>query len=433
MAVTKVIINGHRWIGKLKRIKEHKGTVSVKIVTDQGTTTARLHDFNGTRLTPVLNKKESVLTFVCGPVLERAEEILANIPQVAARMQPNEAQEIDFATLPFGMNESDVMFLATLKRGGDWNTAPINRSLFPFQDLSISPFAQVLHYAQSGYEGAKAYRTVDGNIVSFRLKENAQRHAKTSARLALTPIPANYYVNAIKSTVLANERLVAPPGLGAAMYIRPLHFGIGPQLGLAPSPTEAFMIIVTPVGPYFKGGFSPKSLLVQDEYRRSAPGLTGAVKAAGNYANCLLAGITAKEQNFAEVLYLDAMTGRHVEEVGAANAFFMIEGKLYTPPLGGTILAGITRDSLITLARDMGIEVIDHIPLPIDLAMRASEAFCSGTAAVVTPIGSITRGGHKTEFNNGRVGPVTQSLYDKLIGIQEGREPDTYGWLYPLT
>jgi branched-chain amino acid aminotransferase len=432
MTVHKVVITGPQFIGA-KRSKAFNKRVGVEIHTDRGKTTARLDDFHDVPLEPNLNPASYVQTFVCGPVIEKAEEVLAEVPEVRERMQPTEAEEIDVANLPFGLNGSDVMFFVQINRGGDWKSAAVKNSLHPFQPFPIDPGAQVLHYAQSGFEGAKAYRTVKGRIVSFRLKENAERHARTAARLTSTPIPTNYYLEAVRSTVLANEHLIAPPGLGAAMYIRPLHFGIGPQLGLAPAPVEAFMIFVSPVGPYFKGGFTPKPMLVQNKYKRSAPGLTGDVKAAGNYANCLLPGLIAKEQDFAEVIYLDAMTGRNVEEVGAANAFFVVDGTLYTPALSGTILAGITRASLITLARDMGIRVKDNDRLPIGYAMRASEAFCSGTAAVVTPIGSVTKGNETVVFNNGKVGPLTHLLYNRLVDIQEERVPDPYRWVYPLT
>ena len=432
MKIHRVIIHGPQLIGA-QRLKNLKHRTDVTLVTTAGTTTARLNDFQDVKLEPSLNPESFTQTFFCGPVLERAQRVLESTPEVAARIQLREAEKIDFGSLTFGLNKSDVMLFATIKRGGDWTSRSISNSLHPFGKIPLSPVAEVLHYAQTGFEGAKAYRSAKGRIVCFRLPENAKRHAQTSERLALTPIPEKYYLEAVRQTVLANKRLLAPPGMGAAMYIRPLHFGSGPQLGLAPAPEESFMIFVSPVGPYFEGGFKAQAMMVQDEFNRSAPGLMGKVKAGANYANCLKPGLLAKQNSFAEVIYLDAMLNQNVEEVGAANAFFVVDGKLYTPSLSGTILAGITRDSLITLARDMGIEVIDNQPVPIRLAKKASEAFCSGTAAVLTPIGSITHGSEEIVFNGRKVGPMTELLYKRLTDIQEERVADPYGWVYQLS
>ncbi|MBU1617041.1 MAG: branched-chain amino acid aminotransferase [Candidatus Margulisbacteria bacterium] len=431
VVVKRVTVNGCQVRALPRSIDfRNKNMTGVRCETNRGEVSLRLRDFDGVPLQPSLDPGAFSQTFVCGPVLERAEKVISSVPEIRSRLFPMPSANIDFANLPFGLNASDVMFVSQIKRGDDWRSVPINRSLFPFQGLSLSPAAQVIHYGQTGFEGGKAYRSSKGRIVSFRLEENAKRHARTSARIALTPIPADYYLEAIKATVLANEQLLAPPGLGAALYLRPTHFGSGPQLGVAPAPVETFMVFVSPVGPYFKGGFTGKPMLVEDLYRRSAPGLMGDVKVGGNYAGSLLPGTTAKANDFAEVIYLDAMTGKNVEEVGAANAFFVVNGVLYTPKLTGTILPGITRDSIITLARDMGIKVVDDRPLPLKFALKADEAFCTGTAAVVTPVGSITKGGKKTTFNNGEAGPLTRTLYETLVGIQEERISDPYGWVY---
>jgi len=431
-AVKRVILSGPQLIGA-RRVKALRGRVGAQIVAEQGVAQARLNDFRGISLEPSLNPDAYTQTFVCGPVIERAQEILAEIPQVATRLQPGATQEIDFSALTFGLNRSDVMFLSTIKRGGEWSSVSISNSLYPFENISLSPVTQALHYGQAGFEGAKAYRSVRDRIVGFRLPENAKRHQRTSARLALTPIPEQVYLEAVRATVLANQHLLAPPGFGASMYIRPLHFGSGAQLGVAPAPSETLMIFVSPVGPYFKGGFSAKPMLIEEHFRRSAPGLMGDVKVAGNYAGSILPGLLAKARGFAEAIYLDVASGANIEEVGAANAFFVLDGTIYTPGLSGTILPGITRDSLITLAIDMGIKVIDNQPIPLNLAKKADEAFCSGTAAVVTPISSITIGKRTIEFNQGKVGPITQALYTKLNDIQEERIPDHFGWVYPLS
>jgi branched-chain amino acid aminotransferase len=215
------------------------------------------------------------------------------------------------------------------------------------------------------------------------------------------------------------------------MYVRPLLMGSGAVLGVAPAPSYRFLVYVTPVGPYFKGGVTAIDLVISEEHHRAAPGGSGGVKAIGNYAPGMMPSKKAKSEGYAEVIYLDAETHTCIEEVGAANFFCVKDGVLYTPELTGTILPGITRDSLIKLARHNGIEV-HETKVTAEFAMSADEAFCCGTAAVISPIGSITKGDTKAEYGNGKPGELTTKLYNQLVGIQNETEEDIFGWLHEV-
>jgi branched-chain amino acid aminotransferase len=249
-------------------------------------------------------------------------------------------------------------------------------------------------------------------------------------RLKMPPVPESIFIDAVEQVVQANIDWLPPMGRGA-MYVRPLLMGSGPVLGVAPAPSYSFMIYVTPVGPYFKGGMRAIELLISDEFHRAAPGGSGGVKAIGNYAPGMMPSKLAKAQGYAEVIYLDARTSTYIEEVGAANFFCVKDNVLYTPELTGTILPGITRDSIIALARHMGYEVVEE-KVSAEFAMSADEAFCCGTAAVISPIGSITHGETKITYGNGQPGTLTTTLYDKLTGIQNETEDDIFGWLHEV-
>jgi len=234
------------------------------------------------------------------------------------------------------------------------------------------------------------------------------------------------FLDAVHQVVQENIRWLPPNGRGE-LYIRPLIFGSGAILGVAPAPEYTFLVYAVPVGPYFKGGMNPISLKVSDEFHRAAPGGSGGVKAIGNYAPGMMPSKNAKAEGYAEIIYLDAVHHRYVEEVGAANFFCVKDNVLYTPELTGTILPGITRLSVIELARSLGYQVLET-KVDIEFAMGADEAFCAGTAAVISPIGSIEHGGNVATYCDGEVGAVTKQLYDALTAIQEGRAPDPFGW-----
>jgi len=242
----------------------------------------------------------------------------------------------------------------------------------------------------------------------------------------MPPVPEEMFLDAVKQTVRENLRWVPPMGKGA-LYIRPLLMGSGPILGVAPAPEYTFLVFVSPVGPYFKGGITPTSLRVSDEFHRAAPGGSGGVKAIGNYAPGMIPSKMAKKEGYSEIIYLDAANHKYIEEVGAANFFCVKGGKVSTPELTGTILPGITRSSIIELARSRGYEVTEE-KVEVGYAMDADECFCVGTAAVVSSIGKIQHGNRVVEYCGGKVGPVTMQLYDELTAIQQRRAPDEFGW-----
>ena len=329
---------------------------------------------------------------------------------------------IDWDSLTFSFTKTDRMYYATCKLGEEWEPGVMQ----DFQDLVMSPAAGVINYGQGLFEGMKARRAPDGRILLFRPELNARRSADGCRRLGMPPVSEEMFLDAVYEVVRQNERWIPPNGRGE-LYIRPLIFGSGEILGVAPAPEYTFLVYAVPVGPYFKGGLNPISLKVSDEFHRAAPGGSGGVKAIGNYAPGMMPSKKAKAEGYAEIIYLDAVEHRYVEEVGAANFFCVKDNVLYTPELTGTILPGITRLSTIELARSLGYEV-HETKVDIEFAMQADEAFCAGTAAVISPIGKIEQSGKVTEYCEGEIGPITRQLYDALTAIQEGRAEDPFGW-----
>eukprot|EP00931_Biecheleriopsis_adriatica_P063128 TRINITY_DN38194_c0_g1_i2.p1 TRINITY_DN38194_c0_g1~~TRINITY_DN38194_c0_g1_i2.p1 ORF type:complete len:326 (-),score=66.31 TRINITY_DN38194_c0_g1_i2:45-1022(-) len=315
------------------------------------------------------------------------------------------------------------MYLSQIRAGEAWKSGDLK----PYGDIPISPAAGVLNYGQGIFEGMKAQRTPDGEIVMFRPDMNAARFESGARRLGMPPVPKDIFVDAVKAVVAANARWVPPGGRGA-LYLRPCLWGSGGILGVAPAPQFTFCIFACPVGPYFKGGMTPISLKVSDEFHRAAPGGQGGIKAIGNYAPGMIPSMDAKKDGFSEVIYLDAVEHRYVEEVGAANFFCVKNGTVHTPKLTGTILPGVTRASVCQLAKDMGMDVKEE-RLDISFALTADEAFCTGTAAVLAPIGKIQHGARVVEFCKGEVGATTRKLYAALTGIQQRQLPDKHGWV----
>ena len=334
----------------------------------------------------------------------------------------NDGPAIDWDSMIFSYQKTDRMYIAHCKEGGDWGPGVMQ----DFQDLSISPAAGVLNYGQGLFEGMKAQRATDGSIVLFRPERNAKRMQSGASRLGIPVVPEEMFLDAVRQTVIENIRWIPPIGKGA-LYIRPLLMGSGAILGVAPAPEYTFLVYVSPVGPYFKGGLKPISLKVSDEFHRAAPGGSGGVKAIGNYAPGMVPSKDAKAQGFAEIIYLDAVHHKYVEEVGAANFFCINDGVISTPELTGTILPGVTRASVIEIAKDMGYDVREE-KVDVDYALNADECFCAGTAAVISSIGSIQHGDKVANFGDGEVGPITRILYDELTGIQQRRIPDERGW-----
>ena len=334
---------------------------------------------------------------------------------------------VDWDSLTFSMTETDFMYIAKTDIDAPWTPGEV----LPYGNISISPAAGVINYGQGLFEGMKAYRTNAGRVVLFRPEENARRMQRGADRLKMPPVPESIFIDAVEQCVQQNSRWIPPMGKGA-LYVRPLLIGSGPVLGVAPAPEYTFMIYVTPVGPYFKGGMSCINLLISDHHHRAAPGGSGGVKAIGNYAPGMMPSKNAKAAGYAEVIYLDAEEHKYVEEVGAANFFCLKDGVLYTPELTGTILPGITRDSIIQLARHMGYEVVET-KVEAEFAMSAEEAFCCGTAAVISPIGSITLGDKTSTYSDGVTpGELTLKLYNALTNIQNEVDEDTFGWVHPV-
>ena len=334
-------------------------------------------------------------------------------------------KNIDWANLGFGYVQTDKRFVANYKDGA-WNEGTLTED----PNVVLNECAGVLQYAQTVFEGMKAYRTEDGRVVCFRPDLNASRMADSARRLEMPPFPEDRFVQAIVDTVKANIDYVPPYGSGATLYIRPYMFGSNPVIGVKPADEYQFRILTTPVGPYFKGGAKPITIKVSD-FDRAAPHGTGHIKAGLNYAMSLHAIVTAHKEGFDENMYLDAATRTKVEETGGANFIFVTkDGKVVTPK-SNSILPSITRRSLMVVAKDiLGLEAEER-EVYFDEVKDFAECGLCGTAAVISPVGKINDHGKEICFPSGmeKMGPVIQKLYDTLTGIQMGRIEGPEGWL----
>ncbi len=340
-------------------------------------------------------------------------------------MQTMEKANIDWANLGFGYYKTDKRFVSMFK-DGKWDEG----SLTDDENITMNECACVLQYAQTCFEGMKAYETVDGHVVIFRPDMNAQRMFDTAQRLEMQPYPQDKFVEAVEQVVKANLKYVPPYGTGASLYIRPYLFGYSPVMGVKPAQDFMFRIFVSPVGPYFKGGSKPITLKVSD-FDRAAPNGTGHVKAGLNYAMSLHAGVTAHKEGYAENLYLDPQTRTKVEETGGANFLFITkDGKVVTPK-SSSILPSITRRSLMYVAKHyLGLEVEEREVYLEELKDFAECGLC-GTAAVISPVGRIDDHGKSIDFPSGMDAPgeITKKLYDTLTGIQYGKIEAPEGWI----
>ena len=334
-------------------------------------------------------------------------------------------KNIDWANLGFGYVQTDKRFVANYKDGA-WDEGTLTED----PNVVLNECAGVLQYAQTVFEGIKAYRTEDGRVVCFRPDLNASRMADSAKRLEMPPFPEDRFVQAIVDTVKANIDYVPPYGSGATLYIRPYMFGSNPVIGVKPADEYQFRILTTPVGPYFKGGAKPITIKVSD-FDRAAPHGTGHIKAGLNYAMSLHAIVTAHKEGFDENMYLDAATRTKVEETGGANFIFVTkDGKVVTPK-SNSILPSITRRSLMVVAKDiLGLEAEER-EVYFDEVKDFAECGLCGTAAVISPVGKINDHGKEICFPSGmeKMGPVIQKLYDTLTGIQMGRIEGPEGWL----
>ena len=339
-----------------------------------------------------------------------------------------EKKNLDWSNLGFGYMKTDKRFVANFKDGA-WDDGVITED----DKVVISECAGVLQYAQTCFEGMKAYTTQDGHVVIFRPDMNAERMANSCRRLEMPVYPEDKFVEAVAKTVKANDAWVPPFGSGASLYIRPYMFGSNPVIGVKPADEYQFRILVTPVGPYFKGGAKPLTIKVSD-FDRAAPHGTGHIKAGLNYAMSLHAIVTAHEEGYAENMYLDPATRTKVEETGGANFIFVTkDGKVVTPK-SDSILPSITRRSLIHVAKEyLGLEVEEREVL-FDEVKDFAECGLCGTAAVISPVGKIVNHGEEICLPSGmeKMGPTVQKLYDTLTGIQMGKIEAPKGWIYTV-
>jgi len=337
----------------------------------------------------------------------------------------------------FGRHFTDSMFLARYRAGQGWYDA----RLTSYAPLRMDPATAALHYAQSIFEGLKAYAQPDGSVATFRPEANAARFARSAKRLAMPPVPEESFLAAVDALVDADRDWV-PTGPDQTLYLRPYQMASEPFLGVRPAHEYLFLVIASPAGAYFPRGVHPVSVYLSEDYIRAAPGGTGDIKCAGNYAASLLAQEQAIEAGCDQVVWLDAAEKRYVEEMGGMNLFFVLgsgdDAELVTPELTGTLLPGITRDSLITVAEEMGHRVTER-RFSVDEWRQGvadgsvTETFACGTAAVITPVGEVKARTGDFTVGDGTPGPLTMRLRESLLDIQHGRVADTHGWLHRVS
>jgi len=337
----------------------------------------------------------------------------------------------DGSKLGFGRLFTDHMFLMRAENGV-WDEGEI----VPYGPIPLDPAATVLHYGQEVFEGMKAYRAEDGRILLFRPRDNFERMNTSAHRLCLPKLDVEYALSCLVELIRL-ERDWIPRAPGTSLYIRPNMFGVDARLGVGAAKSVLFNIILSPSGPYYAKGLAPTKIFVEPEYVRAVRGGIGFAKAGGNYAASMLAAQEAHDLGCDQVLWLDGVERKYVEEVGSMNMFFLFEDELATPALQGSILSGITRRSVLQLAKDMGIKAVERrisIDEVVDGARsgRLVEAFGSGTAAVIAPVGELYWRGEKLIIGDGGTGEVSSRLYDRLTGIQYGKLEDPYGWTFEV-
>lgn len=331
--------------------------------------------------------------------------------------------------LVFGRTFSDHMFMMEYQAGQGW----LNPRIVPYQDLAMDPAAMVLHYGQGIFEGLKGYRCRDGRVHLFRPEKNLERLNRSARRMCMPEVDTAFQLEVLDQLLRLDLDWI-PRSVGASLYIRPTMIASEPHLGVRPANQYLYYIITGPVGAYYPEGFSPIKIYVSDQYVRAVRGGVGEAKTMANYAASLYAAELAKKKGFTQVLWLDAVERRFVEEVGTMNIFFRIGDELVTPQLTGSILPGVTRDSVLHLARHWGLKVTErHIAIDEVLATIKSgdmvEIFGTGTAAVISPVGEITYREQSYRVGNGSVGEWSQKFYDEIVGIQYGEKSDPFGWV----
>lgn len=338
------------------------------------------------------------------------------------KIRPNENQ------LGFGKYYTDHMFILDYSEQDGWHSARV----VPYQNISLDPAAKVFHYGQTVFEGMKAYRT-DKGIKLFRPAKNFERLNKSNHRLSIPQLDSDVALAGLQALLSVDKDWI-PSVEGTSLYIRPFIIATEAQLGVNPSLNYMFMIIMSPVGAYYAEGVNPVKIYVESDYVRAVAGGVGEAKTAGNYAAGLNAQEEAKEKGYAQVLWLDGVHRKYIEEVGSMNVFFKIDGKVCTPKLNGSILDGITRNSVLTLLRHWGVEVeerrisIDEL-VEAHKAGKLEEAFGTGTAAVISPVGELNYQGEVMVINEGKIGELSQKVYDTITGIQMAKLEDPFGWV----
>lgn len=334
--------------------------------------------------------------------------------------------------LGFGKYFTDYMFTMDWTEDEGWCNAKIE----PYAPLVLDPACLVLHYAQETFEGLKAYKTKDGRVLLFRPEMNARRFANSNKRLCMPEMSEEMFVEAVAKLVEVEKDWI-PTTEGTSLYIRPFMFATAPDLGVHPSSSYKFVIVLSPVGAYYPEGVNPVKIYVEDEYVRATKGGTGFTKCGGNYAASIAAQVKAEKLGYTQVLWLDGVERKYVEEVGTMNVMFKINNKIVTAPCDGTVLPGVTRDSILHLLKSWGYEVEER-HLSIDELMQAGkdgtleEAFGTGTAAVISPVGELNYKGEIVTINDFKTGELTQKLYDTLTGIQWGDLKDPFEWTYEV-
>ena len=336
-------------------------------------------------------------------------------------------QKLDWGNLEFKVYPTRSMWKGECGSGEKWSKG----ELIQYGTVEMSPASSVLNYGQGVFEGMKAYHSSKDRIVLFRPDRNANRMVQSTHRLCIPEMEEDYFLQAVTETVKDNIDYIPPYGKGS-MYVRPITFGMTPSISVGPALDYIFIVFCSPVGSYFKSGIKPLHLLMSSEYHRAAPRGIGNAKAIGNYSASLLPGSRAKSQGYNEVIYLKAANEDYVEEMGAANLFALSGKTLKTPKLGGSILPGVTRDSVIRIASEMlGLQV-EEGDLHVDELLTADEVFCTGTAVVVTPIGKVTKDGKEHTIGNGGFGTVTKTLRKTLLSIQYEEIDDPFNWVSPI-
>ncbi|MFS0635468.1 branched-chain amino acid aminotransferase [Mesobacillus foraminis] len=348
--------------------------------------------------------------------------------KIEINLSSSRKQKPSFDSLEFGKNFTDHMFIVDYTRGIGWHDPRI----VPYQPLTLDPACMVFHYGQTVFEGLKAYLTQEEEVLLFRPEKNMERLNRSNDRLCIPQIDEDLALSALKQLINVDREWI-PNAPGTSLYIRPFIIATEPYLGVAPSGRYKFIIILSPVGAYYKEGINPVKIAVERQYVRAAIGGTGNAKTAGNYAGSLKAQEVAEKAGYSQVLWLDSKENHYIEEVGSMNIFFKINGEVVTPALNGSILEGVTRDSIIQLLKHWNVPITER-KISIDEIYQAQkdgileEVFGTGTAAVISPVGEFFWQNEKLVVNGGKTGELSKKLYDTLTGIQLGTVPDPFGW-----